>query len=282
MSIEMLEVNRILVAFLVFILVMVRCGSIVLFAPFFSSQTIPTRFGILFLAAFSLLLVPTAAETAAIPRILDMLQLGILAVQEFALGMAMGFLASLVFSGVQLAGEIAGQQIGFSMANVLDPISNQETPILGFLNMNLATVLFLVANLHLVLIYIIFQSYHYVGIGAFMPEAAMDPILRMSLEQAQGIFILAIKLATPIMLIMLMNSVVEGFITKTMPQMNIMVLGMPLRIVLGVTSLIFIYPLICVTLMPQDWKFNLSSMPDSVFGDMLVDMSFMVQQIGGK
>jgi flagellar biosynthetic protein FliR len=282
MSGEMLEVNRILVAFLVFVLVLIRCGCIVLFAPFFSSELFPAMFRLLFIAAFSLLLVPTAAETAEIPAVLDMLQLGLLAAQEFAIGMALGFLASLVFTGVQLAGEIAGQQIGFSMANVVDPMSNLEVPLLGFINMNLAMVLFLVANLHLVLIYIMMQSYQYLGIGALAPETAMDPVLRMSMEQARGLLLVGVELSVPIMLIMLMNSVVEGFITKTMPQMNIMVLGMPLRVALGVTALIFIYPVICIALVPPDWRFNLSDMPSGAFGDMLVDMSFMVREMGGR
>ena len=89
-------------------------------------------------------------------------------------------------------------------------------------------------------------------------------------------------MAIPIMLIMLMNSVVEGFITKTMPQMNIMVLGMPLRVALGVTALIFIYPAICMALVPPGWRFNLTDMPEGPLGDMLVDLSFMVRGMGGK
>lgn len=282
MSGEMLEVNRILVAFILFTLVLVRCGCIVLFAPFFASELFPGRFRILFISAFALLMVPFAARTAEIPRVMDMLQLGLLAGQEFVIGMAIGFLASLVFTGIQLAGEIAGQQIGFSMANVVDPLSNIEVPLLGFINTNLAMVLFLSAKLHLVVIYIVSQSYEFVGVGALVPEVAMDPVLRMSMEQARGILLLGLELAVPIMLIMLLNSVVEGFITKTMPQMNIMVLGMPLRVVLGVTALIFVYPAICMALVPPGWRFNLSDMPEGALGDMLVDLSFMVKEMGGR
>ena len=282
MSGEMLEVNRILVAFLLFALVMVRCGCIVLFAPFFASEMFPGRLRILFIGAFSLLMISPAARTAEIPRVLDMLQLGLLAGQEFVVGMAIGFLASLVFTGAQLAGEIAGQQIGFSMANVVDPLTSVEVPLLGFINMNLAMVLFLGANLHLVIIYIVSQSYEFVGVGALIPDVAMDPVLRMSMDQARGILLLGLELAIPIMMIMLLNSVVEGFITKTMPQMNIMVLGMPLRTVLGVTALLFVYPAICMALMPPDWRFNLSDMPEGAFGNMLLDLSFMVREMGGQ
>ena len=282
MSGEMYEVNRILVAFIVFAMVVIRCGCIVLFAPFFASELIPGRVRILFISGFSLLIVPSAVRTAEIPRVLDMLQLGLLVGQEFVIGMAIAFLGSLVFTGIQMAGEIAGQQIGFSMANVVDPLSNIEVPLLGFVNTNLAMVLFLSAKLHLVVLYIVMQSYSFVGIGALVPEVAMDPMLRMTMEQARGVLLLGLELAVPIMLIMLLNSVVEGFITKTMPQMNIMVLGMPLRVVLGVSALIFVYPTICMALVPPGWTFNLSDMPEGALGNMLVDLSQMVREMGGR
>ncbi len=282
MTEDMLAVNRILVAFIVFVLVLIRIGCIVLFAPFFASDLFPTQIRIYLIGVFSFIMVPFAAMTAAIPRNLDMLQLGLLAGQEFALGMALGIFATMVFTGVQLAGELAGQQIGFSMANVLDPTTGEESPILGYINMNLAMMLFIIAGLHLVYIYIVFQSYQFIGIGSLLPEAAFDPLLRMSLEQARALLVVGLELAIPVMLIMLMNSVVEGFITKTMPQMNIMVLGMPLRVVLGLSALIFIYPAICQALMPPDWRFNLSVMPEGALGGMLDDLSFMVRELGGQ
>ncbi|MDR3210302.1 MAG: flagellar biosynthetic protein FliR [Planctomycetota bacterium] len=281
MSGEMLEVNRILVAFIVFGLILVRCGCIVLFSPFFASELFPGLLRIFFIGGFSLLMIPTAARTAEIPRYLDLIQIGILVMQEFTLGMAIGFLASLVFSGIQLAGEIAGQQIGFSMANVVDPLTNVDVPLLGFMNMNIAMLLFIMGNLHLVIIYIVGKSYEFVGIGTMMPEVVLDPLLRMTLIEAQRIFSLGLQLAIPISLVMLLNSVVEGFITKTMPQMHIMVLGVPLRVVLGLTSLIFIYPIICYALMPPGWRLDLEQMPEGAFGDMLQNLSLMVSEWGG-
>ena len=281
MSVDMLAVNRILVALLIFTLVLIRCGCLVMFAPFFGSESFPMQFRIGLAAGLSLLLLQSAAGTAEIPERLEMLDIALLAGQEFSLGMSIAFLATLVFTGVQLAGEIAGQQIGFSMANVVDPVSNVEVPLLGFINMNIAITMFITAKLHLVLVYIMAQSYKYVGIGFLMPEVnSRNPVLTMSLSQAHGIIMLGIRLAMPVMMIMLMNSIVEGFVAKTMPQMNIMVLGMPLRVVLGVSSLVFIYPAMCVALIPPDWTFNLHDMPDGPIGDMLLDLSEMVREVG--
>ncbi len=98
--------------------------------------------------------------------------------------------------------------------------------------------------------------------------------------QATELLKLGAQMAVPIMMIMLMNSVVEGFVTKTMPQMNIQVLGMPLRVVLGLSALVFVYPAMCVALVPGDWSFNLVEMPAGPLGTMLNDLQEMVRAMG--
>ncbi len=277
MSEDLYMVNRILTAFLTYVLVLVRCGCLILFAPFFSSEVFFSRARLFLAAAFPLLFIGTAAETARTPERLEMVDMFILAWHEFAVGMAIAYLASLIFVGVQMAGEIAGQQIGFSMANVIDPQSGIEVPMLGFINTNLTLMMFVTVKLHLVLIYILAKSYHWVGIGALVPDTYFEAALTMGTGQISEMLTLGVRMAVPIMMIMLMNSVVEGFITKTMPQMNIQVLGMPLRVVLGLCLLIFVYPAICMALVPADWQFNLHEMPEGPFGDMLMDLSGMVQ-----
>ncbi len=281
MSEDYYMVERILTAFLTYVLVVLRCGCLIIFAPFFSSEMFFTQARIALAITFPLLLVPFAARSAMTPDYMDMQQLMILAGQEFALGMAICFLATLIFTGVQMAGEIAGQQIGFSMANVLDPQSGIEMPMLGLINMNLTLMLFLIAKLHLVLIFILAKSYDWVPIGAILPDVNFNhPVLEMSTVQAAGLMKLGGQLAIPVMMIMLMNSIVEGFVTKTMPQMNIQVLGMPLRVVLGLSVLIFVYPAVCMMLVPHDWVFNLQDMPEGPLGDMLIEMSDMVKAMG--
>ncbi len=281
MSEDLHMVNSMLSAFLTYILVLLRCGCLVLFAPFFSSEVFFSRARLFLAASFPLLLIGVATETAQVPPRLEMIDLAILAWQEFAIGMAIAYLASLVFVGVQMAGEIAGQQIGFSMANVIDPQSGIEVPMLGFINTNLTLMMFITVKLHLILIYIVAKSYHWLGIGAMIPERQyLKPVLTMGVAQISEMLTLGVRMAIPIMLIMMMNSVVEGFVTKTMPQMNIQVLGMPLRVLLGLCAMIFAYPAICMALLPGDWTFNLHDMPEGPFGDMLMDLSEMVQAMG--
>lgn len=289
MTEDMVQIDRLLVAFILFVLVIIRCGCLVLFAPFFGSELFSTRVRVMLAASFSVLLVPMAARTAQIPPTMDMMGLALLAGQEFAVGLVIGFLSSFMFLGAQLAGELAGNQIGFAMANVLDPLSNIDVPIIGFIQTNVAVMLFITAKLHLVIMYIMFQSYNYVGIGGFYPDTLLrpfngeylGPLAIFSSYQCAQFMIVGLRMAVPVMLVMLLNSVVEGFITKTMPQMNIMVMGMPMRVVLGLFVLMTIFPATCAMLMPPGWEFNLGDMPDSPFGSLLEDLSELTKGLGG-
>jgi flagellar biosynthetic protein FliR len=277
----MYHVSRILSAFLTYVLVLLRCGCVVVFAPFFSSEVFSSQVRIYFAMAFPLLFLPVASRTAEIPAAMDMTHLAILAGQEFALGMAIAYLGTLVFTAIQFAGEIAGQQIGFSMASVMDPQTGMEMPMLGFINMNLGIVSFVVAKLHIVYIYIMLKSYEYVGIGGLTPDLDMShPVLAMALLQISTLIRLGLQMAGPIVLIMLLTSVAEGFVTKTMPQMNIQVFGMPIKVAVGLTALVFLYPALCAVLIPPGWRLNLSDMPDGPFGEMLGDLSRMVAEMG--
>lgn len=293
MSEDMYMVERILTAFLTYVLVVLRCGCLVLFAPFFSSETFFSTLRIIFAITFPLLFVPFAARSAVTPDFMEMQDLILLAGQEFAFGMTIAFLGTFIFTGVQMAGEIAGQQIGFSMANVMDPQSGIEMPLLGLINMNMALILFLVSKLHLVTIYIMAKSYEWVPIGAMLPDVNFNnPLLEMTAVQAGAMMRLGAQLAIPMMMIMLMNSVVEGFVTKTMPQMNIQVLGIPLRVVVGLTVLNFFYPAIIMMLVPEGYVFGLHSitttpegvemvtMPGGPLSDMLTEISDMVRAMG--
>lgn len=281
MSEDMDMVNRILTAFLTYVLVLLRCSGLVLFAPFLSSEVFFSRVRLSLAVTLPLLLIPVAAENAVTPAYLDMQGLFLLAGQEFTLGLAISWLASLVFVGVQMAGEISGQQIGFSMANVVDPQSGIEVPMLGSINMNLTIMMFITAKLHLILIYIMAKSFEWVGIGAMIPDVNFNhPALMMGTLQVTEMLKLGARMAVPVMMIMLMNSIVEGFVTKTMPQMNIQVFGMPLRVVLGVSVLVFAYPALCMALVPADWEFNLETMPEGPFGDMLLELGGMVRYMG--
>ena len=236
------QVDQMLMGYLLFALVLIRCSGLVVFAPFFGAEHFPRRARVLLAVFLGIVMYPLAAPLAVLPMYLGMAELGVLVLQELAVGLILGFLSSLVFMGAQLSGQLMGQQIGFAMANIVDPLVGREVSILGFFQMNLAIIVFLAAKLHLHLIAALHASFVHVEIGSLAFERYVQPLAAVATVQAHSMFVVAIQLAMPVLLVMLLNSVIVGFVTRTMPQMNIMVLGLPMRLALGMTVFMLVLP----------------------------------------
>jgi len=271
----MVEVDRMLLSFIIYILALIRCSGLVVFAPFFGAEHFPTVARIGMAMFFALVMFPAAAENAALPSRLDAAALGLLALQEISIGLVIGFLASLIFLGVQLAGELVSQQIGFSLANIVDPFYEQEIPLLGFFKINLALAIFLLANLHLAVIAILHRSFTAAGVGTLTFAAwGTGEFLQEAEYHVMRMMVVALQLSMPVILVLLLEGLVEGFITRTMPQMNILVLGLPLRVALGMLALVFAMPAICQALAAPD------AAHDGILGTMVRDIAILLAICG--
>jgi len=274
----MVPVNNILAGYLLFGLVLIRCSGVAVFAPFFGGRQFPVRARIGMVVFFALILYPVATQKLVMPNTLNMADLALLAMQELSIGLVLGFLSSMVFMGAQLGGQLVGQQVGFALANVIDPTTDQQVSVIGFFNMNIAILIFLCANLHLLIIFVLKKSYGYLPIGSISLARATVPWVESVTVEGERMMIVALQLATPILLVMLMESVVEGFITRTMPQMNIMVLGLPLRVGLGLTALLFMLPVIGYAL--DDGLAYTAGNKSGILFDMIADMDEAMRRLG--
>ncbi|MBN1257354.1 MAG: flagellar biosynthetic protein FliR, partial [Planctomycetes bacterium] len=224
--------------FLILVLVLLRMSGVVVFAPFFGGENLPQRARIGLVVFLSIIAYPMAMKTLhgmALP--LSLIDLSFLAMREILVGAALGYGGSLVFTGAQLAGELIGQQVGFTLANVVDPMLEQEIGIISFLQFTLAIVVFISLNLHLVLVKILALSYDVVGLGGALLRWEFFNYLS---DMFGRIWSAAIELAGPVLLVMLLVSVVVGFLTRTMPQLNIIVIGLPSRTLIGLLALCFV------------------------------------------
>jgi flagellar biosynthesis protein FliR len=224
--------------FLIYVLVLIRMAGLVVFAPFFGGENLPQRARIGLIALLAFLVFPAAAKTFS-EAPLSLVDLGVLGLREALVGIALGFGASLVFAGAQLAGQLVGQQLGFALANVVDPMTDQQVGLISFFNFMLALVVFLGLNLHLLLLRVLAMSYDLVGLG----EAVLNPDF-MDDGYGGGLLVMfghiwenTVQIGGPVLAIMLMVSTVVGFLVRTMPQMNIMVVGLPSRSILGLLAL---------------------------------------------
>jgi flagellar biosynthetic protein FliR len=159
---------------------------------------------------------------------------------EALIGCILGFITQIVFAAFQLAGQLLDMQIGFGMVNVLDPQSGIQVPLFGNFLYLLALLCFFAVNGHHVLLSCIVQSYKILPVGG---EAHFSGNFYNYIFGITGdMFAIAFKLAFPILGALLVSELVLGIIARTVPQMNIFMISMPLNIGLGLGLVMVIIP----------------------------------------
>ena len=214
---------------LVFLFVLVRVSAILFVIPFFDSRNIPVLLKAGLAAAVTWLLLPRIhidPPSLASTPVAFILGLA----SEVAIGLIIGLAVQLIFAGVQLAGQMAGFQMGFAIANVVDPASSLQIPMLAqFLNL-FALMIFLSLNIHYYFIQALVDGFELIPIWG----ARFDTnLLEFMMAIAAKAFIIAVQLGAPVMVALLLTSVALGLIARTVPQMQIFIVAMPLKIILG-------------------------------------------------
>ncbi len=225
-----------------FILLTMRIGGIMLTAPVFSHRSIPRRIAISMTLGLSVILLPIFFETA-LPQTTGLIDLGILCLKEIFVGVLIGLVFSVIFLGVRLAGSIVGYQIGFAMVNVVDPNSSIQVSILGEFWFLVATLIFLTINGHHIIISGLVDSFRIIPLGMATPSGGVG---EWFLKYTSFVFVLGLKFAAPVILTILLIEVAMGILARTMPQMNIFIVGFPLKIftgllMIGVSLPVFAY-----------------------------------------
>ena len=156
------------------------------------------------------------------------------AVRSLVVGAMLGFTVNLVFTAVRYAGSIAGMQIGFAIVNSFDPMSNSQISVISQLYYLLAVLLFFVSGAHQILVSAMFQSCLVVPpYGSFHMAGGAWHLLR----EFGTIFTLGLRIAAPIVIVLLLVSASMGVIVKTVPQINVLVVGFPIKIAVGLITL---------------------------------------------
>lgn len=222
-----------------YLLVLTRISGIFIIAPFFGSRNISTKFRILTSMAISFVLFPVVLESGivSLPETLP----GYLFVvfTELLIGWIIGFTAYLSFAAIHIAGQILDMQVGFGMVNVLDPTTGQQVPIIGSFKYNLAIIVFLVTNSHHLLLTGLFESFNLIPI---LSASIAPNLTTLMVDLISGTYTIAIKIAIPVLTAILLTDVALGVLARTMPQMNIFVVGIPAKIFVGLFVLSFALP----------------------------------------
>lgn len=239
------SLNPILMYMMPWLMVLFRISGIFVIAPVFGSKTIPARIKVfmalgLSFCVFPLLLdgdgMPSSAIHASIManNLPLWLIVGAIAM-ELLVGIVIGYGASLPVLGMQVGGRVCDQQMGMSIGGVFNPEINEDSGVVSEIFFVVALSVFLIIGGHRAILTAVVGSFNVIPLGGFKPDGH---VLELIIGLVSSMFTLAFRVAAPLLCIMFLQMVAMGFIARTVPQLNILSIGFPLRILLGATMLI--------------------------------------------
>jgi len=222
-----------------FALVIVRTGGILSAFPIIGGRLVPMKIRAAMVMAVALVFGPLVAPTLH-PDWLEPVKLTIGLATELFIGLFLGFATRCLMAVIEIAGSIMGFQMGFGLAVQLDPVTQVEVPVLGSFLVIVASLLYFVVDGHHLLLLALGSSFALIPpLGAqFHPPLLVDVV-----EILQRTFDIGVKLALPLIAVTFLIYLVLGILGRVMPQMNVLFLGFPLTISVGLLVVGFGLPL---------------------------------------
>jgi flagellar biosynthesis protein FliR len=230
--------------FHIFLLVLLRVSALLVVAPIFGHRLYPARAKVGMAFMISLVIFPSVADTVLnVPE--GFLPYALVLAREVLMGVVLGFAVLLLFMGIQFAGQLAGLQMGFGIVNVIDPQSQDQISIIGqFLNI-LAILLILSLDGHHIILNGLMASFDTVPLGGVVLKAS---IVQKMIVLTSELFTVAIKISAPILISLFLVSVAMGVLARTVPQMNVFIVGFPVQLAVGLFVLVASLPLFRILL----------------------------------
>jgi len=225
------------------VLVFIRISAILFTAPLFSSKNVPVhlKVGLAFMLAVIIVpLVDTEAVAGATAPLLGAALAG-----EILIGVIIGFTARLLFAAVQLAGQLVGFQMGFGIVNVIDPQTSAQVSIIAQFQNIITLLTFLALDAHHWFILALTKSFELVPPLTF---SFTNPLMEALVGLSCDMFVVAAKVAAPVIAVLLFTSVALGLVARTVPQMNIFIVGFPIKLAIGLLGVGLSLPLLSTLL----------------------------------
>lgn len=246
-----------------FLLVLTRTNGIFLISPFFGSLTIPMQFRAVTALVLAILIFPVITQETVVIVPENTFLFALAVMKEMVIGWMIGFIAFVVMSAITMAGKIMDLQIGFAVAQTMDPTSGQQMPLLGEFLYNLSIIYLLTVNGHHVILTALVESFRAIPFDSAVwnPELA-----EFMINSTAGVFLTGMKIAMPVTFAILITNVGMGILARTMPQMNIFVIGIPMHLTIGMFMLAMVMPFYVLFL-------------DVMFNGMYADISTAIKLI---
>lgn len=222
-----------------FLLVFIRITAFFVVAPVFSARNIPAMYKVGLSFFLALIAFPLVKASGTIE--LDWTYV-YLVLKEVLVGLLLGFVGLLLLSAIQTAGSFIDMMLGLAMASVIDPLTGMNSPLMGNFKYVLTVLFILSVNGHHLLIEGILSSYQAIPLDKWMSGWGDGSIVGFLLEKFSYMFMSGMLLAAPLVSSLFVMDVALGIVAKTVPQMNIFVVGMPAKLLGGFLVLIIVFP----------------------------------------
>lgn len=208
-----------------------RISGLLVFTPFLGSSAIAPRIKVGLVVLLAALLYPVCAPQAIS---LTWARVSSAMLSEALVGILIGLAVQFVFEAAEFAGQLMGMQVGFGLANIIDPSTQVDTPVLSVFSQTMAMLIFLQLGVHRWIMRALASSFAYLPAGEVMPTGAMTKQL---LHAAGGIWLAGVQIAGPALVATLLIDMVLGFLGKASPQLPVLFLGLSAKSLTGLLVL---------------------------------------------
>lgn len=219
-----------------FLLVLARVAGIFTVGPIFANVNVNRVVRLSIALALAFVFLPMAKYDS---RNIELLPLVGAILKEAMVGILMGYLAAMMFSAIQMAGSYIDLAMGLGFASQVDPMSKERNAVMGQLQNMVATLIFLGINGHHMMIKGLADSFAVLPLGkmGFTPEAAGGVLGIFSV-----VILAALKIAAPVIGVIFITDISLGILARTVPQLNVFVVGFPVKLAVGLMVVIVVLP----------------------------------------
>lgn len=241
---------------------------------FFSSLNIlfpsgtPNTFKVCFSILMSIIISSGVNIDVNVLNTFDLIRL---VAMETVNGLLLGYITNLCFNSLKIAGSLIDQQIGLSMSSIYDPNSKEQATLIENLMYWMGIIIFFSMNGHHKLIIGIQESFHLIKIGENLIQNNFYYIIHVFVQ----CFTIGFKIAVPVILSLIFTDLIMGLISRSVPQLNVMIIGMPLKMLVGVVFFMIALPFIITEIHNL-----LNKIPDILDGTLSMVNSDMMTSLG--
>lgn len=224
----------------IFVIILTRLSGLMASVPLISKYPIPVQLKVWFIALIAFIIFPMVSAQIHLAIPTNIPELSVILIREFAIGYIIGFVADIVFIGVEISAELLSMQMGLTAAQALNPMTGDTSPILSQAYTILASMIFIGMNGFHWIFSALYKSFQILAPGySFTVSGNLANNIIMLSSQ---IFTVGLGIALPIFSVLVITDVLLGFVAKMMPKMNIFMVALPAKIYIGLTLFVMLMP----------------------------------------